>query len=481
MLNAPGVGVAGAAAERDLSVVALSSLFPNPLMPAHGIFLQHRLQHLAQRPGIEVRVVAPVPWFPFPQPRFGRYGAYARVPATATAGGLPVWHPRFMSIPKLGTPVTATAMALSVARQLRAFRREGFAFDVIDAYYLYPDGVAAALLGQWFGVPVVLTAFGSDVSQLPQYPLLRRQIAWSLRQASGMTAVCTALADGMRELDPGAEVAVVLHGVDLALFRPAADRAAGRAEQNIVSPTLLSVGHLIPRKGHGIAIEALRLLPPETNLLIVGQGPLEAELIAQARAQGVADRVRFRGYQPQPKLAALMGAVDALVLCSDREGIANVLLESMACGTPVVATPIWGTPELVEGAPGSVLAAARTPEAIAEGVRQLLATPIDHAAVRRYAERFTWAATAEQHEAVLLAVAARRAPPGRRWRPEPSPRRQASGNLCRSVLPLKFAGELRKHHAGAVRLSGTVYCHLGWQPEADRAAFIRRAIAIHAG
>ena len=153
--------------------------------------------------------------------------------------------------------------------------------------------------------------------------------------------------------------------------------------------TLLSVGLLIERKGHHLVIEALRDLP-ECRLLIVGEGPDRATLEALAARLGVAERVRFLGAQPHARLPLYYSAADALVLASSREGWANVLLEAMACGTPVVASPAWGSREAVAAPEAGLVIDTLTSTAIAEGVRRLLAQPPERAATRRYAEGFGW-------------------------------------------------------------------------------------------
>ena len=386
-------------------MLALTTLYPNAAQPRHGIFLAHRLAHLQATGAVSLRVVAPVPWFPSSNPRFGAYAAYARVPRREERDGIAVEHPRFPVIPKFGMSLAPSLMAAALLGPLRRLRRT-FPFEVIDSFYLYPDGVAACLLGRAFGVPVTMSALGTDVSLIPRHRAPRAQLLWAARRAGAVTAVCDALGAELGRLGLGREVLTVAHGVDLDLFRPPADRDALRAGLGLSGPVLLSVGHLIARKGHGIAIGALPALPGAT-LLIAGDGPLDAELRAQAESLGVAGQVRFLGHVDQRRLPGLFGAADIMVLCSDREGIANVLLEAMACGTPVAATSIWGTPEVVRVPEAGRLLAARTPAALADAVRALLADPPDRAATRRYAERFTWADTAAGDLAAVR-MAARR-------------------------------------------------------------------------
>ncbi len=392
---------------QTLRVTCVSTLFPNEVQPRHGIFLRHRLRHLAHSGGIELRMVAPVPWFPSTHAMFGQYAAYARVPPRSCQEGIETLHPRYPVLPKIGMTMIPTLMAAALLPTLLTLRRDGFDFDVIDAYYVYPDGVAAALLGKILGRPVVLTALGSDISLLSLYALARTQIRWALARADGITTVCQALKDRMVALDvPTDNVQVIPHGVDLDHFRPLPDRAMQRHLLGFDRPTLISVGHLIARKRNQLALEALAELPC-IDLVIAGDGPEEAALRRLATRRGVADRVRFLGHVDQRRLPALMGAADALLLCSDREGIANVIMESMACGTPVAATPVWGSPEVVNCPEAGVLFRDCGVAAVVEGIRRLLASPPDRYATRRYAERFTWSATAARHAAVLRDVAVR--------------------------------------------------------------------------
>ena len=118
--------------------------------------------------------------------------------------------------------------------------------------------------------------------------------------------------------------------------------------------------------------------------------------------------MRLLGRRPHAELPALYGAADASVLASSREGWANVLLESMACGTPVVAANIWGNPEVVRAPAAGVIIEPNTPDGIAAGVRRLFAALPDRAATRAYAEPFSWEETTAGQLAVFRRVVATR-------------------------------------------------------------------------
>jgi glycosyltransferase involved in cell wall biosynthesis len=269
-----------------------------------------------------------------------------------------------------------------------------FNFDLIDAHYFYPDGVAAALLGRSLGKPVVITARGTDVNLIADFRLPRRWIRWAAARAAGIVTVSEALRERLLELGlRGSSIEVLRNGVDLELFAPQ-DRAAARRELGIaeVGSVVASVGWLIPRKGHDLAIRAVARLS-KTMLLIVGEGPEEAALRRLAEQIGVAGRVRFVGSVPQERLPAAYNAADVLVLASSREGFPNVLLEALACGTPVVATAVWGTPEIVASPAAGRLVQARSAGALSAALHDVLAEPPARAAVRAYAERFDWGPT----------------------------------------------------------------------------------------
>ena len=397
------ISAPGRVAAAPIRLLTFSTLFPNAARPNHGVFVENRLRHLLATGAATSAVIAPVPWFPSTARWFGDWARNARAPHAEQRNGLAVLHPRYPVLPRIGMSVAPWLLFRAMLPLVRAMHARE-AFDAIDAHYFYPDGVAAVWLGRQLGLPVVITARGTDVTLFPRYAVPRRLIRGAIRDAAALISVSAALKAALVELGaPPGKVTVLRNGVDTTLFRPPDDREAARRALSLRGPTLISVGLLIERKGHHHVIEAMRQLP-EFGLLIVGEGPDHARLAGLIERLGLGGRVRLLGPKPHAELPALYGAADALVLASSREGWANVLLEAMACGTPVVASNIPGNPEVVRKAAAGVIAEANTPDGFAAAVQRLFAALPDRAATRAYAERFGWDETTVGQLAVFRQV-----------------------------------------------------------------------------
>ena len=380
-----------------MKLLTISSLYPNNKDPKHGVFVETRLKHLIKHyPDIKPIVIAPVPWFPFSHKIFGEYGRYSGVEYQEERNGIQVFHPKYMVLPKIGMYLTPKFMAWSLSRCIKRLKKAGYEFDLIDGHYFYPDGVAISKVAEQFNLPFTCTARGTDINLIPEFPKARAMIQKVFRRASHMMAVCQALSNEMINL--GAEkskVTTLRNGVDLALFQPSNNQQqlSLKTSLNIETPLVISVGWLIERKGHHLVIEAMKSIPNAT-LVIAGDGPDLSKLRALSKSLGVDDRVEFLGALSQPELNKWFQAADVSVLASSREGWANVLLESMASGTPVVATKVWGTPEVVQNDTAGVLV-ERSSDDIAQGIKAVLNQDVDREAVRQYAEHFDWQHTSD--------------------------------------------------------------------------------------
>lgn len=374
---------------KNPNVLVVTTLYPNVIQFRHGVFVETRVKHVHQSGEINIKVIAPIPWFPFKFKYFPNYSKLVDIPRYEIRDDIEIYHPRYLVIPKIGMLLTPLFLGICIYNQIKRLQKKGYGFDVIDAHYYYPDGVAAAMVASWLNRPLVITARGTDINLIPNFVLPRKMIVWASKVARFNLAVCNALREKMLEIGVDeSSTHVFRNGVDLNLFAPL-ERYILREKWQVKTKLLISVGYLIERKGHHLIIEAMKSLP-DYQLFIVGGGEWEGKLKSLALQMEVQDRVQFLGEVSQQQLPELYNCADALVLASSREGWANVLLEAMACGTPVVATNIWGTPEVIQSSEAGVLCQERSANGIVEGVTRLFNAYPDRRNTRTYAEKFSW-------------------------------------------------------------------------------------------
>ncbi len=381
---------------RKIRTLLFSTLYPSSARPLHGLFVETRLREVLRTGDVETTVLAPVPWFPSSHPRWHGYATMAATPLHESRGGIDVLHPRYPVVPKVGMSIAPFLLAAACLRPVRRLIAGGNDFDIVDAHYFYPDGVAAVMLARHFRKRVVITARGSDINVISRYAIPRRLMQWAARHADASIGVSSALADRIRPWTSPERVHVLRNGVDLQRFRALSREDVRRKLGVDGSPLLLSVGHLVENKGHALVIDALAEIRehfPAAELAIVGHGPDRERLARHAASRGCADRVKLVGAVEHASMIDWYNAADVLVLASAREGWANVLLESLACGTPVAATRVGGSPELLTNDRIGRLIDRRDGPSIADAILKLLGNPPDRTEVRRYAEHFSWEST----------------------------------------------------------------------------------------
>ncbi|MCM2681477.1 glycosyltransferase [Echinimonas agarilytica] len=383
-----------------MKVLVVSSLYPNNANLKHGIFVHHRMKQLrAHYPEIEIKVIAPVPWFPIASDTFGEYGRFAKAAAFEVIDGIEVYHPRYLVVPKVGMQLTPLSFARAIRTTAEQIKADGFDFEMIDGHYYYPDGVALERACRTLKVPFNVTARGTDINFIPeQSPAARQKIELVLQKTTHNLAVCKALMDTMQD-DLGApkhNAVVARNGVDLELFAYADENQQTAQQQKLglkSSKMILSVGHLVERKGHHLIVDAMQHID-DCELWILGAGEMRNSLEQQIKKLGLEHKVKLLGEMTQPEMIQYYQSADCLVLASSREGWANVLLEAMACGTPVVATNIWGTPEVLPESDQQYLA-PRSSDALGHAIQQRLSAPSNRAYYRQHAEKFSWQATVD--------------------------------------------------------------------------------------
>ncbi len=385
-----------------LKVLTLTTLFPNNRFPLHGLFVQARMEEVAKL--CQLEVVSPVPFFP-PLRVNERYYNYSQVAREEWIGGMRVHHPRFFLLPKVGKGLDGLLLFLSIYPAVKRLHQR-FSFDLLDVHFAYPDGYAGYLLARALKKPYTVTIRGSDVNLFPQHPVRRRLIHRALSNANRVIAVCQALKDAAVAIDvPADNIVVVPNGVDLAKFFPMNKLEARRAiDLPMDRRIVLSVGHLCERKGFHLLIEAmptlLRKVGHDLLLVIVGGNVFEGDFLTYLKDKvaqfGLGNHVLLAGPKPPEELHVWYSAADLFCLASSREGWPNVCFESLACGVPVVATKIWGTPEVICSPDYGLLVDERTPEALAVGIERGLKSEWNPQKMIDYARQNTWANVAQK-------------------------------------------------------------------------------------
>ncbi len=396
-----------------MKVLTLTSLYPNNIWPHHGVFVKERITRLARLPGISLKVVAPVPFFP--NLRVNHRWRYSQVAQREIIEGVEVFHPRYFLIPKVGMPAYGYLMALSLHRLLRRLQHD-FPFDIIDAHYIYPDGFAAVQLARLFDKPVVVTARGSDINLFAQFRTIRPLLSSCLKRADQVITVCKALKDAIVNLNIlAAKVRVIANGVDTSKFRPIPRSEARRLlDLPHNERVVLSVGGLVEPKGFDVLIRSLRILRakpgnPDLSLIIAGEGAARSRLQRLIDTLDLAPCVRLVGSVPHEQLFQWYSAADLFCLASSREGWPNVILESLACGTPVVASNVGGIPEIIANDHLGLLC-DRDDSSFASAIGHGLSRQWDRAKLVQYAREHTWDHAARSVHDVLADVLGRRNP-----------------------------------------------------------------------
>lgn len=386
-----------------LRVLTLSTLYPDVHRPVHGTFVERQTLGLAAHPDVALKVVAPRGLPPAPLRSLARYRDLAALPEQEVWNGVTVHRPPFLHLPKIGARFDAALMVEALKPLLYQIRQR-FPFDVIDAEYFFPDGPVAVALGRHFDVPVSIKARGSDIHLWGTRRDTRAQVIAAGKAADGLLAVSAALKRDMVALGmPEDRIRVHYTGVDLEMFR-LTDRAEAKAALGVAGPLIVSVGALLPRKGHDLVIAALQHIP-HAQLVIIGAGADHGRLAARTEALGFGARVRLLGSQPRMEVARWLAAADVMALASVSEGLANAWVEALASGTPVVTCDVGGARELMTSETAGRLV-PHDATVIGEAINALLAAPPARAAVRAHAERFTWDANSAALYAHLHALVA---------------------------------------------------------------------------
>jgi len=391
-----------------------SNLFPTSGDPNRGLFTRQLAVELARL--CELEVAVPLPWFPSNRLAARLAPAYARefggLVARQQFDGFIATYPRYPMIPKMSERAHDLFMYLGVRGALARRHRER-PFDVINAHWLYPDGVVAVRIGARLKLPVVLTGLGCDINDDLQNPAKRARILAAAHAAAAVTTVSQPLADRLREAGvPDAKLTVIPNGVDTSRFSLRDRDAARRALGLTAGPLVVCVSRLSHEKGVDLLVAAARqlaALQPAARIIVVGDGAERTALEAQIAAAGLGERVRLVGAVPYTAVAEWMAAADVVCMPSRREGHPNAAMEALASGRPLVASRAGALTELVTAARG-ITVPVEDSAALGTALATALAHPWDHAAIAASVREESWARAAASYHRVLERAANSRLP-----------------------------------------------------------------------
>ncbi len=395
-----------------MRVAIVSRFYPNAAEPLRTLFVRDLVQALAKFAG--VTVVAPIPDAPGAAWIAARWRALRTIPAHVQHGGLEVFHPRYLVIPKF-PPLSGLTYFAAVLPTLRRLSNAG-RIDVLHAHCAYPDAVGVAHAASVLGLPFVVTAHGSDINVAARLPLVRGQLVWALRRAGAVIAVSAALGEKIRELAPQAADRVVQ--IPCAAANPVLfgvrDSHAARRRLGLENDArvVLFVGRLVPIKGADSLLRAWQQLSvrgrigARDRLVIIGDGPERAGLEAFSRTHGLAGSVQFLGVMAQESIPEWMSAATLFCLSSLNEGTPNVVIEALASGRPVVATRVGGLPEIIIEGENGLLVEPKNPQRLADSLVRALDRNWDPQRIAASVAELTWDRLARRNLDVLDGVTA---------------------------------------------------------------------------
>ncbi len=378
-----------------MRILTFTNLFPNNIEINKGIFIKERMLHVSKISNCHIKVVSPVPYFPLM--RFSKqWRPFCRIVKKELNDGLKVCHPSYFQIPKIAMSSYGLLMFLSLYSFFKQLNKK-FKPDIIDAHWVYPDGLAAVLLGKYLGKKVVVSARGGDINAYSRLFLIRHLIVFTLKRADSIITVSNALKGRIVDLGISEEKVIVIpNGVDTNKFK-IIDKETAKQKVNILQKNkiILSIGALRKIKGHSFLIEAFsRIIKKEEFsgllLLIIGDGEEKDNLIRKVDKLKIQDNVFFLGAKPHNELIWWYNVADLFCLPSLTEGWPNVIFESLACGVPVVASRVGGVPEVIPDENYGILAGPGNVQSLEKALVCGISKHWDRQNLSRYASENTW-------------------------------------------------------------------------------------------
>ena len=387
-----------------MKVLSVSHMFPNKLKPNYGIFVKERLKSIAIK--VDVSVVAPVPFLPMPSVVRSKKHAQ-KIPPREVFDGLQVHHPRYLVIPR----VCKYLDGFLYYKSMNSFFLNMImsdSTDLLDFHWIYPDAYAGLKWAKLLNKKIVMTIRGNESICYFEKSLRKKMLIQTLKSADHIISVSSDMKQkvvGEYGVD-GNKVTVISNGIDSGKFRPIDKvEALKKCKLDFGKKHILSLCRLSEEKGLEHLLKAFSLLDErKVELLMVGDGPLRGSLMKMAKDLGVADRVHFIGEVAHEDTYKWYNAADVYCLPSLWEGCPNVVIESIACGTPVVATNVGGVSDLVPSEDYGLIVPPGDVSSLTQALAQALRKDWDRELIVSHGASNTWEHVADRVVSVFQEV-----------------------------------------------------------------------------
>lgn len=387
-----------------MNILVFTNLFPNSNKLHHGIFIKERVSEY-KKFGHKTLVVCPIAYTPILN-KFAKKFNFKGMFIKEKIDDLDVYYYKYFHIPLIGMILQPFLMFIFGIILLASLNKK-YKFDIIDAHYLYPDGVTSYFFSKWFKLPLIQSARGSDVNKIINFLIPKIFIKKSLSASSRIITVSKQLKYRLQLIGVSDQkIKIIPNGVNRRKFYYINSDKNSENQFHKKNKTILMIGNLIKLKGQHILVEALKILDREnTDLdiecLFIGTGNLDRSIEQAAKSFITNIKIQLIGPVLQNRLVDYYNDADLLCLLSESEGCPNVVLEALTCGLPVLATNVGDLSSIINENIGRILP-ERNPRVVSHFLKEVLNISWDKKYISKYAEQFSWESISPRINHVLL-------------------------------------------------------------------------------
>ncbi len=353
------------------NLLIVSNLYPLPWQPNRAMFNKQQFDYLSEK--YDVYILVPVAFFDY-------FKNWTQIKNNNNLRYFPYFY-----IPKMGRRFYSWFMFLSIMlSSYKWVKSKDIKF--ILASWAYPEGVAVQKTAKFFNLPFFLKVHGSDINLYGNIPSRAKQIVSAAQASEGVISVSQALAKRIIEMGVNKKlIKVIYNGVNKNKFY---------FDQKInTTDTILFIGNLLKTKGVVELMDSfinINKRYPSLKLTYIGDGEMFPLLQEKITLHGLEKKIKLIGSLEHELLPAMIRQAKLLVLPSYNEGVPNVILEAMSCGTPVVATAVGGIPEVIEEGISGVLMNSPDVKDVQAGIEKALKIPWSKVVISESAKKFNW-------------------------------------------------------------------------------------------